>query len=108
MSCKLIILLLMLLETVSNLWGRTLNPANGLLCAGGSFGGEGAIPACLGSRIRIEMDSGVLVRVPAAFNGPYALKPSSKRVNYLGCQNNSNGVVSIASHLAPWEEGLGI
>jgi amidase len=61
---------------VSNLWDRTLNPANNLLSAGGSSGGEGALLARLGSPIGIGTDSGGSIRAPAAFNGLYALKPS--------------------------------
>ena len=94
------------LETMSNLWGRTLNPSNNLLSAGGSSGGEGALLACLGSPIGIGTDSGGSIRAPAAFNGLYALKPSPKRVSYLGCQNDTNGIVGIASALGPMETSI--
>jgi amidase len=94
------------LETVSNLWGLTPNPANTLLSAGGSSGGEGAILACFGSPIGIGTDSGGSIRAPAAFNGLYALKPTSKRISYNGCQNNANGIVGVASAIGPMGRSL--
>lgn len=40
---------IMHLETISNLWGRTLNPYNRDLTAGGSSGGESALVGMRGS-----------------------------------------------------------
>lgn len=94
------------LETVSNLWGLTSNPFNTQLSAGGSSGGEGALLACLGSPIGIGTDSGGSIRAPAAFNGLYALKPSSKRISYNGCQNDANGIVGVASAIGPMARSL--
>ncbi|KAL7893303.1 amidase family protein [Trichoderma sp. TUCIM 5745] len=87
----------MALETNSNLFGRTLNPFNILLTPGGSSGGEGALIACRGSLIGIGTDSGGSIRVPAAFNGLYGMKPTSSRVSYKGNQNNSPGLGSASS-----------
>ena len=40
---------MMALDSHNNVFGRTLNPANRLLTAGGSSGGEGALIAMRGS-----------------------------------------------------------
>ena len=76
------------------------------MSAGGSSGGEGALLACLGSPIGIGTDSGGSIRAPAAFNGVYALKPSSKRISYNGCQNDANGIVGVASAIGPMGRSL--
>ncbi|ETS85588.1 hypothetical protein PFICI_03613 [Pestalotiopsis fici W106-1] len=67
---------LMHLETVS-LAGRTLNPHNILLSAGGSTGGEGALVAMRGSVLGIGTDIGGSVRGPSGFCGIYGFKPTS-------------------------------
>lgn len=61
------------LETVSNLWGRTMNPYNRLLGAGGSSGGDGALVAMRGCPIAPSTDAGGPIRAPAAFNGLYGI-----------------------------------
>ncbi|GES63656.1 amidase family protein [Aspergillus terreus] len=75
---------MMVLETVSNIYGRTLNPKNTKLGAGGSSGGEGALLALRGSPVGLGSDIGGSIRVPAAFNGLYGFKPSGKRVPTSG------------------------
>ncbi|KAF3003973.1 hypothetical protein E8E14_006127 [Neopestalotiopsis sp. 37M] len=67
---------LMHLETVS-MAGRTLNPHNILLSAGGSTGGEGALVAMRGSVLGIGTDIGGSVRGPSGFCGIYGFKPTS-------------------------------
>lgn len=76
------------------------------MSAGGSPGGEGALLACLGSPAGIGTDSGGSIRAPAAYNGLYALKPSSKRVSYNRCQNDANGIVGVASAIGPMGRSL--
>lgn len=49
---------MMVLETVSNIYGRTLNPRNIKLGAGGSSGGEGALLALRGSPLGLGSDVG--------------------------------------------------
>lgn len=44
---------MMSLDSVNHIWGRVLNPANGILTAGGSSGGEGALIAMRGSLLGI-------------------------------------------------------
>jgi amidase len=93
------------LETVSNLYGRTPNPFNTSLTAGGSSGGEGALIACRGSILGIGTDSGGSIRVPAAFNGLYSLKPTNRRISYKGNMNNSPGLGS-GSSIGPMAHSL--
>lgn len=60
----------MALETVSNLWGRTLNPYNSAFGSGGSSGGDGALCAMRGEPAApITTDIGGSIRAPGAFNG---------------------------------------
>lgn len=49
---------MMVLETVSNIYGRTLNPQNTKLGPGGSSGGEGALLAMRGSPLGLGSDIG--------------------------------------------------
>ncbi|KAK6215930.1 hypothetical protein LQW54_004111 [Pestalotiopsis sp. IQ-011] len=67
---------LMHLETVS-LAGRTLNPHNIKLSAGGSTGGEAALIAMRGSILGVGTDIGGSVRGPSGFCGIYGFKPTS-------------------------------
>ncbi|KIV95041.1 hypothetical protein PV10_02747 [Exophiala mesophila] len=91
----------MALETTSNLWGRTLNPFNSKLSPGGSSGGEGALVGCHGSPIGIATDIGGSIRAPAAFNGLYSIKPSSRRCSYLGSIVPVPGQIAIPSAIGP-------
>ncbi|KAK5163491.1 uncharacterized protein LTR77_010673 [Saxophila tyrrhenica] len=72
------------LDSHNNVFGRTLNPANRLLTAGGSSGGEGALIAMRGSVLGVGTDIGGSIRVPAFVNGLYGVKPSHGRVPYAG------------------------
>lgn len=74
------------LDSVNNVFGRTMNPYNRLLTAGGSSGGEGALVAMGGSAIGIGTDIGGSIRIPAWCNGLYGFKPSVGRVPYGGQQ----------------------
>ncbi|KAI1125900.1 amidase signature domain-containing protein [Nemania abortiva] len=78
-------------ETKNNLIGETLNPNNRNLSCGGSSGGEGALQALRGSTLGIGTDIGGSVRIPAAFNGIYSLKPTPERLSYRGAANNNPG-----------------
>ncbi|OLN97393.1 Acetamidase 1 [Colletotrichum chlorophyti] len=72
------------LDSVNNVFGRTMNPINRLCTAGGSSGGEGVLVAMKGCMIGIGTDIGGSIRVPAMCNGVYGLKPSNGRVPYGG------------------------
>ncbi|KAL9116262.1 MAG: hypothetical protein Q9227_000633 [Pyrenula ochraceoflavens] len=72
------------LDSINNVFGRTLNPANRALTAGGSSGGEGVIAAMKGSIFGMGTDVGGSIRIPAMCNGVYGIKPSVGRVPYGG------------------------
>jgi amidase len=67
---------IMHLETTSH-YGRTLNPFNIHLSAGGSSGGEAALVAMKGSVLGVGTDIGGSIRGPAAFCGVYGFKSTS-------------------------------
>lgn len=90
----------MALETVSNLWGRTLNPLNTKLSAGGSSGGDAALVAMKGCPMTPSTDMGGSIRVPAAFNGLYAIRPTAERVP-KGGMNINTGQDSINLSCGP-------
>ncbi|KAH7012155.1 acetamidase [Microdochium trichocladiopsis] len=74
---------LMHLETDS-FWGRTTNPFNIHLSAGGSTGGEAALIAMKGSVVGVGTDIGGSIRGPAAFCGIYGFKPTSNTLPMQG------------------------
>jgi amidase len=92
---------LMMLETNSNLFGRTLNPHNSNLTSGGSTGGEAALLAMRGSVIGIGTDIGGSIRVPSAFCGVYGFKPSIGRMPHLGLSGLHDGMQSIIGCVGP-------
>ncbi|CAK4030050.1 fatty-acid amide hydrolase like [Lecanosticta acicola] len=75
---------MMALDSHNNVFGRTINPGNTKLTAGGSSGGECALIAMRGSILGIGTDVGGSIRVPAACNGLYGVKPSHGRVPFAG------------------------
>ncbi|KAK6433410.1 hypothetical protein LTR95_010414 [Oleoguttula sp. CCFEE 5521] len=75
---------MMALDSHNNVFGRVRNPANGVLTAGGSSGGEGALIAMRGSILGIGTDVGGSIRIPALCNGLYGVKPSHGRTPYAG------------------------
>lgn len=64
-------------ETSNTIYGRTNNPYDIRRTCGGSSGGEGALIAAAGSMIGLGSDVGGSIRIPAAFNGVFGLKPTS-------------------------------
>ncbi|ORY13423.1 amidase signature domain-containing protein [Clohesyomyces aquaticus] len=75
---------LMALDSHNNIFGRTLNPFNVLVTAGGSSGGEGALLAMRGSVLGVGTDVGGSIRIPAMCNGTFGIKPSWQRIPYAG------------------------
>jgi len=67
---------IMHLESTSH-YGRTLNPFNIHLSAGGSSGGEAALIALKGSVLGVGTDIGGSIRCPSAFCGIYGYKPTT-------------------------------
>lgn len=92
----------MALETVSPLWGRTLNPYNPTFGSGGSSGGDGALCAMRGEPAApITTDIGGSIRAPGAFNGLYAMRPTAERVPKYGLVNPAPGNTSIKVSSGP-------
>ncbi|KAF2194890.1 amidase [Zopfia rhizophila CBS 207.26] len=87
---------LMALDSHNNMFGRTLNPFNTLVTAGGSSGGEGALLAMRGSVLGVGTDVGGSIRIPAMCNGTYGIKPSWQRIPYSG---QENGTLPAASNM---------
>lgn len=75
---------LMALDSHNNVFGRTLNPLNTAVTAGGSSGGEGALLAMRGSVLGVGTDVGGSIRIPAMCDGTFGIKPSWERIPYAG------------------------
>ncbi|KAI8932578.1 hypothetical protein NX059_010083 [Plenodomus lindquistii] len=75
---------LMALDSHNNIFGRTINPLNTAVTAGGSSGGEGALLAMRGSVLGVGTDVGGSIRIPAMCDGTFGIKPSWERVPYTG------------------------
>jgi amidase len=88
---------LLLGETVNNLIGQTLNPNNQNLSCGGSSGGEGALQALRGSVVGFGTDIGGSLRIPAAFNGTFSIKPTHTRLSYRHVANVIPGQTTYGS-----------
>jgi len=67
-------------ETDNEAFGRTNNPWNLGRTPGGSSGGEAALLAARGSPLGLGGDFGGSLRVPAAWCGIFALKPTARRL----------------------------
>ncbi len=92
----------MALETVSNLYGRTLNAYNSAFGSGGSSGGDGVLCALRGEPAApITTDIGGSIRAPGAFNGLYAMRPTAERVPRQGLMTISPGNTSIKVSAGP-------
>ncbi|KAJ9494584.1 hypothetical protein H2202_010016 [Exophiala xenobiotica] len=79
---------MMTADSDNNVFGRTLNPHNKRLTAGGSSGGEAALIAMRGSIVGIGTDiAGSIYRIPAHCCGLYGFKPSERVAPYAGQQN---------------------
>ena len=72
------------LDSINNVFGRTMNPINRLCTAGGSSGGEGVMVAMRGSMVGIGSDLGGSIRIPAMANGVYGFRPSTTKLPYDG------------------------
>ncbi|KAH8601218.1 amidase signature domain-containing protein [Bisporella sp. PMI_857] len=94
-------------ETVNNIIGYTFNPKNRNLACGGSSGGEGALIGLKGSPLGFGTDIGGSIRIPAAFNGLYGLRPTSGRLPYSGMANSMEGQNSILSVVGPLATSVG-
>ncbi|KAK0733619.1 amidase signature domain-containing protein [Lasiosphaeria miniovina] len=91
-------------DSDNNVFGRTLNPRNRLLTAGGSTGGEGALLALRGSILGVGTDIAGSIRIPALCNGIYGFRPSVGLVPHSGVRDlgpsGTDGVHSSAGPMA--------
>ncbi|KAL1649530.1 hypothetical protein SLS58_001586 [Diplodia intermedia] len=94
-------------ETVNNIIGYVRSPTNRLLSAGGSSGGEGALIALKGSPCGFGTDIGGSIRIPAAFNGLYGLRPATGRLPYEGMATSMDGQNSVLSVVGPLAGSVG-
>ena len=88
-------------ETTNHIIDYTWNPKNRNLCSGGSSGGEGALIGLKGSPAGFGTDIGGSIRIPAAFNGLYGIRPSSGRMPYEGMANSMDGQNTVLSVVGP-------
>ncbi|KAF2660184.1 amidase [Lophiostoma macrostomum CBS 122681] len=75
---------MMTADSDNNVFGRTLNPNNPSLTAGGSTGGEGALIKMRGSVLGMATDVAGSIRIPALCNGIVGFKPSAGRIGFGG------------------------
>jgi amidase len=88
-------------EASNPVFGRTNNPHDARLTAGGSSGGEAAaIAACL-SPAGLGSDLMGSIRVPAHFCGIYGLKPTTMRVPCDGHTPRVTGPLSLGAVIGP-------
>lgn len=73
---------LMTADSENNIFGRTLNPINLSLTAGGSSGGEGSLVKQRGSVFGIGTDIAGSIRIPALCNGVYGFKPTTNKIPF--------------------------
>ncbi|KAF1996365.1 acetamidase [Amniculicola lignicola CBS 123094] len=95
---------LMALDTHNNVFGRTLNPHNTHVTAGGSTGGESALLALKGSALGVGTDIGGSIRIPAMCGGLWGLKGSWERVSMKGVEGGDEeegGKVGIRASAGP-------
>lgn len=77
---------MMMMETISNVWGETNGAYHTGTTSGGSSGGEGVLLAMRGSPLGIGTDIGGSIRIPSAFNGLFGLKPTYVHIISLHCR----------------------
>ncbi|KAF7590832.1 hypothetical protein BBP40_002301 [Aspergillus hancockii] len=89
-------------DSENNIYGRTLNPHNTNLTAGGSSGGEGALAAFRGSILGVGTDIAGSIRIPSLCCGVYGFKPTADRVPFGGQVSGAvEGVPGIKPSAGP-------
>jgi amidase len=81
-------------DSWNNITGRGRNALKTTLSPGGSSSGEVSLIAMRGSPLGLGSDIGGSVRFPAAFNGIWSLRPSTKRISKIGCGGAADGFYS--------------
>ncbi|KAE8353197.1 amidase signature domain-containing protein [Aspergillus coremiiformis] len=98
---------MMTADSENNIYGRTLNPHNTNLTAGGSSGGEGALSAFRGSILGVGTDIAGSIRIPSLCCGVYGFKPTADRIPYGGQLTGAiEGVPGIRPSAGPLAHSL--
>ncbi|APA08655.1 hypothetical protein sscle_04g034250 [Sclerotinia sclerotiorum 1980 UF-70] len=97
---------MMMMETISNVWGETNGAYHIGTTSGGSSGGEGVLLAMRGSPLGIGTDIGGSIRIPSAFNGLFGLKPTFGRFPIYGTKSGISGQDFIYSNNGPMSRSL--
>ncbi|KAH6884278.1 amidase [Thelonectria olida] len=99
-------------DSDNHVFGRTLNPRNFAMTAGGSSGGEGALIALRGSLLGVGTDIAGSIRIPALCNGIYGMRPSVGIIPHDGVRDvavpGMAGVRSTAGPLATTSRDLNL
>lgn len=93
--------LLFSFESDNLLFGRTNNPYDRARTSGGSSGGEAALLAACGSSLGLGSDAAGSVRLPAAFCGIAAIKPTSGRLPRTGHFPPAGGWLEAVWQIGP-------
>lgn len=94
-------------DSDNNVFGRTLNPRNKLLTAGGSTGGEGVLLALRGSIFGVGTDIAGSIRVPSVCNGVYGFRPSVGLIPHGGVRDlTPPGTDGVRSTVGPMATSL--
>ena len=88
-------------DTENAVIGQTRNPYNDTRSPGGSSGGEAALIAAGGSPLGLGGDTGGGLRLPAAYCGIVALKPTQGRVPNSGVYNQPGGFTDQRTQIGP-------
>lgn len=97
---------MMMMETISAVWGETNGAYHSGTSPGGSSGGEGALLAMRGSPLGVGTDIGGSIRIPSAFNYLYGLKPTFGRFPVYGAKSGIPGQDFIYSNNGPMARSL--
>jgi amidase len=95
---------MMTADSDNNVFGRTINPANTKITAGGSSGGEGALIAMRGSILGVGTDVAGSIRIPSLCNGIYGLRTSVGLVPFADQKDpvapGTDGIAAVAGPMA--------
>ncbi|PGH16206.1 hypothetical protein AJ79_01974 [Helicocarpus griseus UAMH5409] len=97
---------LMSADSENVIFGRTLNPWNTAITAGGSSGGEGTLIALHGSPLGVGTDIGGSIRIPSLCCGLYGFKPTTNRIPYSKQQSCHKLLGSILPSAGPLANDL--
>ncbi|EDN99538.1 hypothetical protein SS1G_02392 [Sclerotinia sclerotiorum 1980 UF-70] len=94
---------MMMMETISNVWGETNGAYHIGTTSGGSSGGEGVLLAMRGSPLGIGTDIGGSIRIPSAFNGLFGLKPTVHPPIARGLALTKRALEAAGHEVFEWE-----